>query len=833
MKSLARKFLISVGVMTVSVTAIASVAAFAAFQHELVQHQIAFLSQYVQERANKEGPRFSDLVSLHVTADGAMRRRIAALDDAKTDRLYNRLYPLRPDGTRRSAPNSFDGMTTEDGHVSYGMGAFLSRPSEIGMAEKKVLVAAYSVVSEFGEASHGSYDNFYFFTPKTRLVMFGPDRKDRLDKYRNSAPASFDVSKEEMVEITRPENNPRRVTRCTKLRALLSDATQARMAVSCSTPFDIDGRHVGAFGSSIALGGYLANAVSQTVPGASNLIVSADGDLIAYPGFSKPGVASAQTVDRFEHDMQLRETVQVIKAQHQASGVVVSPDGDRIVAFGRLAGPDWWFLISYPRAALAWSAAKSAAWILVLGFIASILQTALVMALARRAIVKPLQRLADSAGWRGRKRRRRAAEVSDIEQRPDEIGALARALNAERRKVETLLSSLEDRVRRRTAELEHANREKSRFLANMSHELRTPLNGVVAVSEVLAREQKTKRTRELAELVASSGRLLEQVLTDILDFSKIEAGQMTLEHGVLEVEPLIGRIAELHKAVAEQKGLSFRWSVAADVAGRWNGDAVRITQVLSNLLSNAVKFTEKGEVRLLADAVREGLRIRVTDTGVGFDEAARGRLFNRFQQADASVTRRYGGTGLGLAISASLVELMGGRIEAESTPGAGSTFTLILPLTRAVDTGADEGVAPDRSEVLLAGVRVLLAEDHPTNQKVARLILEAAGVEMTVVENGRAALDAWRAGGFDLILMDMQMPEMDGLTATREIRAVELSEGRARTPILMLTANALDEHVRASLEAGADRHVSKPLRPDLLIGAVSEALQPDETAAAA
>jgi signal transduction histidine kinase/ActR/RegA family two-component response regulator len=822
MKSLARKFLISVVVTTASVTAIASVVAYAAFQRELVNHQVAALRDYVKERANKEARRFSDLSALHATANQALRRRVAAMSDADANRLFDRYYPLQADGTRRSRPESFDGMTDSDGHLSSGVGAFVSDGRNVSVAEKKVLVGAYSVVAQFGEAVHSNYDNFYFFTPKTRLVMYGPDRKDKLIVYRKTAAASLDVSKEEMVQITLPANNPTRVTRCTKLRALLSDPSNARMAVSCSAPFDMDGKHVGAFGSSIQLGGYLASAVSETVPGASNLIITSQGDLIAYPGFSKPGIASPQTIKRFEHDMRLKEAVARIQAQKNDTGVIDSPDGKSIVAYGRLGGPEWWFLITYPRAALAASAARSAGWILGLGLLAAVIQAGLVLFLARRWIVKPLQRLAESTGWKGRKRV--SAPLADIERRKDEIGVLARALRTERDKVGELLSSLEDRVKRRTADLETANREKSRFLANMSHELRTPLNGVVAVSEVLAREQKTKRTRELAELVVSSGRLLEQVLTDILDFSKIEAGQMSFEPSDFELEPLIGRVAELHKAVAVQKGLNFTWAVAREARGRWRGDPVRITQILSNLLSNAVKFTSAGEVGVTVDLEGETLRVSIRDTGVGFSEEAHKRLFKRFQQADASVTRRFGGTGLGLSISGSLAEMMNGTIEATSVPGKGSVFTLLLPLPRA---GAAVEPAPDATahrDVALAGVRILLAEDHPTNQKVARLILEAAGIELTVVENGVLALDAFRAGGFDLVLMDMQMPEMDGLTATSEIRAWERLHGAHRTPVIMLTANALDEHVRASHEAGADRHVSKPLRPDQLLEAIADAL---------
>jgi CheY-like chemotaxis protein len=253
------------------------------------------------------------------------------------------------------------------------------------------------------------------------------------------------------------------------------------------------------------------------------------------------------------------------------------------------------------------------------------------------------------------------------------------------------------------------------------------------------------------------------------------------------------------------------------------GDEMRLQQILSNLLSNAVKFTDRGEVRLSVVREAEGLHFAVRDTGVGFTPEVAARLFRRFEQADATITRRFGGTGLGLAICASLAEMMGGRVWADSEPGAGSTFSLVLPLERAelacANTGEDDAAAAP-----LAGCRILLAEDHPANQRVVALVLEPLGVELTIVADGGKAIAAEAAGPFDLILMDLHMPEVDGLTAIRAIRAAEAERQGRRTPIIALTADALAEHVVATRAAGADSHVSKPIRPDGLIRAVAEML---------
>jgi signal transduction histidine kinase/AmiR/NasT family two-component response regulator len=691
--------------------------------------------------------------------------------------------------------------------------------------DKRAFAAAFEIVSNFGEASHSDYDNLYFLTPpKTRLVMFGPDRPDRLMFYRHDAPADLDISKEPMMAMTTPAMDPARATRCTDLQRLVQDTHGERLATACMTPVYDKGRYVGAFGSSIDLAGFFLSAVSEPLPGALSLMTTGDGELIASPAFATRAVVPPSAIEAYQKKYGLDRIMPALKRGRQDSGVMTSPDGRQIVAYARLTGPNWYFLMLYPKAAVAQSAAQSASWVLVFGLIAAGVQTLLLMLLSRRLLVGPIEALAATCDMDG------AAEgdldTRRIEARPDEIGVLARALSAERAKVVSVLNSLEQRVSERTAELERANAEKSRFLANMSHELRTPLNGVIAVSQTLADRQTTPRDRELAELIMSSGRLLERVLTDILDFSKIEAGEISLSEEPFDVAEMISRIAALHRASAETKGLSFAWSVADDARGCYLGDPVRLTQVLSNLLSNAVKFTSVGSVQLSVTRPDGVLVFAVRDTGIGFDEEVKARLFRRFEQADSSIRRRFGGTGLGLAISRALMERMGGAVTVQSTPGEGSTFIASAPLPPAErDVAAlENATAGESEEISLEGVRILLAEDHPTNQKVIQLILEPFGVDLAIVENGRMALERLTAAPVDLVLMDMQMPELDGLCATRGLRALEAESGRPRTPVIMLTANAMDDHVRESLDAGADRHLSKPVNAAALLDAIAELL---------
>jgi PAS domain S-box-containing protein len=378
---------------------------------------------------------------------------------------------------------------------------------------------------------------------------------------------------------------------------------------------------------------------------------------------------------------------------------------------------------------------------------------------------------------------------------------------------------------------EAANRAKSEFLANMSHEIRTPLNGVMGVAGALGRTVLTADQKEMVGLIESSAKTLESLLSDVLDLARIESGRLQLKPEPFDLCQSVRQVAQLFDASAEAKGLTILTALAPDVAGMFDGDAPRIRQILSNLVSNAVKFTTDGRVTLSARLQPSGdgaarLVLSVADTGIGFDAETKSRLFERFEQADGSITRKFGGTGLGLAISRSLAEAMGGSLEADATPGRGAVFTCILPLPRvAVENPAEAADEADDFPPVrdLSTFKVLLAEDHPTNRRVVELILGAAGVDLTCVEDGAAAVDAWSTGAFDLILMDMQMPVMDGLTATRTIRRMEERQGRPRTLIFALTANAMPEHAAASADAGADGHLTKPISMADLLAAVESA----------
>ncbi|MBW8815753.1 MAG: response regulator [Caulobacterales bacterium] len=404
-----------------------------------------------------------------------------------------------------------------------------------------------------------------------------------------------------------------------------------------------------------------------------------------------------------------------------------------------------------------------------------------------------------------------------------QIVRVARGIDAHEAAHDQALAELKDARDR----AESANIAKSQFLANMSHEIRTPLNGVLGMAQVLAKSELAPGDRDKLHVIRASGETLLGLLNDLLDLSKIEAGRMELDDHDFDLLDVVEAACRPFATLAAQKDVRFLIELDADLVGVWRGDGGKLRQVLANLASNAVKFTSAGEIRVAVRRSAQGVACTVADSGAGIARDRLQQLFLRFSQVDPTTTRRFGGTGLGLAISRELVELMGGTIAVTSVEGRGSAFTFDLPLAW-VGACAIRDAAPE-AEPELPPVRVLAAEDNKTNQLLLTAMLEPMGVKVRLTADGSEALAAFQAEAFDLVLMDVQMPTMNGIDATRAIRAFEAQSGRAPTPILALSANVMRHQIEEYLAAGMNGFVAKPIEMAALVAAIEQALAPPES----
>ncbi len=662
-------------ISTILVTAAGSTAAFLVYRQNALRGALNVTLAYLEERQKTEERVFEDIRDVQSSAQRLYEQRLKTIDQRAALRAFETLFPVQGDGSRRSVDMLFDGGRAADGVNVFGVGSFMANGARMTPEEKLELYAAYLVLRDIGPIILPRLDNLYFFTPDNRMVMFAPNREDRLSFYRREAPATFAFQHEEFAVISTTSANPAALTRCTGLRRFITDPTGQRLSSACMTPQDIDGRRIGAWGASITMADGLRASVASALPGTSNAILDRQGNLIAHGDLI--GADAAHDARAVADRLGIARVMEFIRASEADSGVVPHVINGNYVVFARIDGPDWIFISLVPEEIVAQHASQSAGMFFVIGVLAILAQVLLLAFLMYRWVVRPTSRLTEAASSN------ESLCIEDISRRHDELGELARALAARDQRDAERLRALAEA----SADAEAASQAKSQFLSAMSHELRTPLNAVIGYTEIMREDaEEAKRATDVADhnRVLTAARRLLHLINEVLDLSKVESGRLQLELEPANIAELTNDALDAIRPQAEANGNKLLIDAPANLPLGYT-DNFKLGQCLLNLLSNACKFTRNGKISVRVRHENGLFVFDVADTGVGIPADKLENLFQPFVQADASTTRTFGGTGLGLAITRRMAQLMGGDVTVVSTPGEGSVFTLSV----AVSLGED------------------------------------------------------------------------------------------------------------------------------------------------
>ncbi len=787
----------------------------------------------VETRSAQLQRDFDQLRVTQAQAQAALKIRLERFDQDAAIKSFDEWFPAQPDGSRRSDPSIYTGRPTTNGDVMYGIGGFIGQPDKLTPKDKALIVAGTHTVREFGPTLDAIGYNLWFLLEDSRLVVFGPNRADSLLYWREQAPADLAIANRRLFDEFRQDNAASPKMRCRVLNATMADQAGRSELYGCITRLALDHPTPAYVGTSAYFGGWMASAIEIEMSDGAGLLIDRDGRIAAHPSMltNDPAVTEAQPLEPWTGDLSA-----LVEAGYSDGKPALLKIKGHYIAVRHVYGPDWTFGIAVTEKNIANRAMTFATIFAVFSSLTIAIGIAGVRYFIRREIARPMEALANAADD---KEANSGDTYAGLMHREDEIGTLARALADRDRRLQSWVTNLEDRVAERTADLEkakleaeNANEAKSRFLATMSHEIRTPMNGVIGMATAIGKTPLDDDQRAMLATLHRSGEILLSLINDVLDLSKIESGRVEIEAIDTDIKSTIEDVAGLFRATASQQCVALNVEISDAASKIFRSDPTRVRQIITNLVSNAVKFTADGSIMIRADYDGEELSVDVIDTGTGISPDSLGRIFEAFGQEDASTTRRFGGTGLGLAISRKFAELLGGDLTVQSVLGEGSTFSLRIPTTVIRDKAATAASSNTASGTQLPHLRILAADDNQTNRMVLEAICRPYDFDLVMTENGKEAVEAWRSGKFDLILMDIQMPEMDGVEATRIIREEERDFGLFATPIIALTADVLPNQVSAYLAAGMDAHLAKPVRISELVTTIARFVVVDETAVA-
>ena len=815
------------------VATLAGVISYLVNSHAIKKAVIEQLTLSTQERLQSESLPFKDIKSIHnnyLAEFKSIYEKPERQQELIND--FDKIFYIRPnDNSIQERPEIFQGTQRINGQTFHKTSGILDPETKINDDIKTRLTLSFILSQKYGSVTENQLFDFCTTIPEKGSTIFWSALPDKHD-LEFSGPHKFNLDDQEYFQISYNHKGP--ATKTTNI--YYAKFMKLWMVTVMSTPEpNAEGKQLYSVGTDVVLDQLINRTAKPSIQGSKAVIFRNDenGTFVYHPDkMDEIQKAAGKVSIKSIKDAELLPVLNALKTKTESGKTTLLENKDFIYAFGIIPETDWCMSVQYPKNLMRPAILQNLFIVIGVGFLTLLVEIFLLRSILMNQVARPLTHLLSATRLLGTSNKRFDKSVLPINT-PDEIGELARDFATMAERVQNTRDNLEDTVIERTRELEtaknlanSANKAKSMFLANMSHEIRTPMHGILGMATSLRRAGVTPQQEDKLNKIDTAAEHLLSIINDILDLSKIEAGRFTLEDAPVCVNGILNNVSSILSERAESKGLRILIETEA-----WGnnlfGDSTRLQQALLNYANNAIKFTEKGTITLRAIKKEETndsviVYFEVKDTGIGIPPEILPKLFNAFEQADNSTTRKYGGTGLGLVITKLLAELMGGKAGAESILSVGSSFwftallkkkDIIKPQEVSTNKNDPEKIISQR----YSGKTILIVDDEPINRELVKFLLEDAKLVVATANNGKEAISKAQESKYDLIIMDMQMPIMGGLEATRHMRNIP---NHKNTPIIAMTANAFAEDKHRCMEAGMNDILVKPFDPEELFAKV-------------